>query len=71
MKQMTGPMLDRVRLVFKLTWGGERFTIDGEGRSAFLTPDELAELSRELLRAAVTKDMARRAILACRLSTIK
>ena len=44
--------------VFQLDWDGERFAclaLGGPGM-LMLTPDELAELSRELLRASVIEE---------------
>jgi hypothetical protein len=59
-KVLSGPTLNRLRDagVFQLDWDGERFAclaLGGPGM-LMLTPDELAELSRELLRASVIKE---------------
>lgn len=62
MKQMSAPILDRLSKarVFDLAWDAEteRFEVReacDQYFSVLLTPDELVALSRELLRAAVTK----------------
>jgi hypothetical protein len=59
-KVLSGPTLNRLRDagVFQLDWDGERFAclaLGGPGM-LMLTPDELAELSRELLRASLIKE---------------
>lgn len=54
-KLMQGRLLDRLAPGLRVYWTGQRFTFETTARSWTLTPDELAELSRELLLASVTK----------------
>ena len=57
MLRVSDERLDRAARAFSLYWSpqDEVFVVEGHNNDAVLTPDQLADLSRALLRAAVTK----------------
>lgn len=55
MTQIKGTVLDRLSPALKLDWDQDHFILDINGRRFTMPANELCDLARELLRAAVTK----------------
>jgi hypothetical protein len=57
MRRISDEHIDRAARAFSVYWSPEDevFVVEGHNYDAVLTPDQLADLSRALLRAAVTK----------------